>query len=167
VLKVKANFKECKVPITVWGEHVSTSTHFQIELLYHANGLVQNGYGLSETAPAPSMEVGSGSVTMGFANTGGCKVIWPAQTIPASAEKKPLEVYPTAVFSNEEVAATNLKLFPSGFQRKLLITNEFKGIVFSVEEKGLCTEFEKTEGSNGHYNGKLLLEVPSGNLGFE
>lgn len=167
VLKVVAQYKECIVPITVFGQHTTTTTHFKVEYLYHANGLVQVGEGLEETAPAPAVEIGPGSVTMGIANTGGCKVVWPAQTIPFSFEKQPMEQYSAAVFSPEEVAATNLKLFPTGFQKKLVIANEFKSMDYSIFEKGLCSELEKTEGNNGRYTGKLDLEVLSGNLGFE
>ncbi|HEX3693206.1 MAG TPA: hypothetical protein VHU13_07670 [Solirubrobacteraceae bacterium] len=163
-LKVEANFKECKVPITVWGEHVSTTAHLQVELLYSAEGLARNGFGLAEGAPNPTLEVGSGSVSIGFANTGGCKVIWPAQSIPA----KPSTSYPVAaLFSNEMTPAGNLKLFPSGFQQKLVIASEFKGMLYQIEEKGLCSEFSNVEKNNGRYNGQLQLEVSGGNLGFE
>lgn len=163
-LKIKANFKECSVPITVWGEHVSTSSHVQVELLYNASGLVQNGTGLSELAPSPTLEVGSGSATFGFANTGGCKVIWPAQSTPAKVTTS----YPVAaLYSDVLTPASNLKLFPSGFQQKLDIANELKGMLYQIEEKGLCSEFSNTEKNNGRYSGNLQLEVPGGNLGFE
>jgi hypothetical protein len=166
VLKVEASYKECVVPITVWGQHTTTTTHFKVEYLYHANGLVQTGSELVP-GPTPEVEIGAGSATMGISNTGGCKVVWPAQTIPSTFAKQPMEQYSAAVFSPEETAATNLKLFPTGFQKKLVITNEFKSMDYSIFEKGLCSELEKTEGNNGHYSGKLILEAASGNLAWE
>jgi len=166
LLKVSAQYKECIVPVTVWGQHTTTTTHFQVEYLYHANGLAQMGDELVAGAK-PEVEIGSGSVSMGISNTGGCKVVWPAQTIPVKFEKQPMEQYSAATFSNEETAATNLKLFPTGFQKKLLITSEFSGMDYSIFEKGLCAELEKTEGNNGHYHGSLSLEALSGNLAWE
>ncbi len=166
LLKLEASYRECHVPIVVFGQHTTTTTHFKVEYLYHANGLVQNGNEF-ETGPEPEVEIGAGGVSMSIAHTGGCKVVWPAQNIPFNAESKQLEEYSSAVFSPEEVAATNLKVFPSGFQKKLVIANEFKGMAYSLEEKGLCSELEKTEGRNGHYSGKVEVEAHSGNLGFE
>ncbi len=166
VLKVSAQYKECVMPVTVWGQHTTTTTHFKVEYLYHANGLAQMGDELM-AGPTPEIEIGSGSVAMGITNTGGCKLVWPAQTIPVKFEKQPMEQYSAVTFSPEETPATNLKLFPTGIQKKLLVTSEFSGMDYSIFEKGLCSELEKTEGNNGHYSGALSLEAASGNLAWE
>jgi len=165
LLKLYADFKECKVPVAIWGERVSTSAHVEVEFLYHTNGLVQTGFGLSELAPQPSLEIGSASVNFSVSNTGGCKVEWPAQNVPL--KPSPTETYTSAVYSNEAIPETNLKAFPTGFQQRLDITSELKGMLFTIEEKGLCSEFVNVEKNNGRYNGKLQVEAQSGNIGFE
>lgn len=65
------------------------------------------------------------------------------------------------------MATTKLKPYPSGFQHKLVIANEFKGMNFGIEEAGLCEEFENTEGKGARYDGTLQVEVPGGNIGYE
>ena len=127
---------------------------------YHANGYVGSG-GESESevdlvnpGPVEAMVVGTK-----------CVLSWLPQVIPVRAEKKPEGEYSAATFSNEEVANTNLKMFPSGFQTKLVITNEFTHLKTEVGE-GKCEEFEKTETKLGYYKGSFTEEIPRGNLGF-
>lgn len=165
LLKVEASYKECEAEVSFLGETVPTAIHFKskVEYVYHANGYAEVG---TEGQPE-TVEVGPGTVQIGIQHTGGCKVLWPKQTIPVKAEKKPEEEYSAAIFSPELAASTKLKAYPSGFQQKLVIANEFKGMKFAIEEEGLCEEFEKTEGKSGRYNGTLQLESPSGNLGYE
>jgi hypothetical protein len=95
-----------------------------------------------------------------------CLISWPSQTVPMKALKRPEEQYSAALFSNEEVANTNLKAFPTGFQRKLLISTEFKNMTFTFEE-GECSEFKVPEAKTGSYTGVLREEVGAGNLGWE
>ena len=79
------------------------------------------------------------------------------------------------LFSNEEVENERVKLFPSGFQKKVVVDNELKTLHFKyVGEESQCTnleEFEKqTEeagGGTGVYKGKLLEEVAGGDLSWE
>jgi hypothetical protein len=130
------------------------------DLEYHANGYVGSG-GESESEVDL---VNPGPVEAEVMGTK-CILSWLPQVIPVKAEKKPLGEYSAAVFSTEEVAATNLKMFPSGFQKKLVITNEFTHLKTEVSE-GKCEEFERTETKTGYYKGSFTEEIPRGNLSF-
>jgi hypothetical protein len=165
LLKVEVAYKECEAHVSFIGEEVSPKVRFKskVEYVYHPNGFAVLGTG----GEPETVEVGPGTVELSIAHTGGCKVLLPKQTVPVKAIKKPEEEYSAAVFTPEEVASTKLKPFPSGFQDRLKITNEFKAMEFGIEEAGLCEEFSNTEGKGGRYEGALQVEVPSGNLGFE
>ena len=165
LLKVEATYKECEAHVSFIGEKISPKVRFKskVEYVYHPNGYAVLGTG----GEPETVEVGPGTVELSIAHTGGCKVLLPKQTVPVKAVSKPNEEYSAAAFTPEEVASTKLKPFPSGFQHRLSITNEFKGMEFGVEEAGLCEEFSNTEGKGGRYDGTLQVEVPSGNLGFE
>lgn len=165
LLKVEVAYKECESPTKIFGQATSPKVHFKskVEYLYHSNGYVE----LGADGEPESVEVGPGTVELGIQHTGGCKVLWPKQTVPLKAEKKPGEEYSSALFANEEVAAANLTKFPTGFQRRLTVANAFRGMEFGIEETGLCEDFEKTESKQGKYTGELQLEVPGGDLAFE
>ena len=78
-------------------------------------------------------------------------------------------------YTNTEVENEHLKLFPTGFQKKVIFDNELKTLHFKyIGEQSQCTnveEFEKqTEeegGGTGAYKGKLIEEVVNGNLSWE
>lgn len=165
VLKIDASYKECEAEVAFLGEIVPTEVHFKsaVEYAYHANGYAEIG---TEGNPE-TVEVGGGTVELSLAHTGGCKVLWPKQTVPIKASVKPDEEYSAALFTQEALATSKRKSFPTGFQQRLTIANEFKGMEFGVEETGLCENFEKTEGKAGRYSGTVQVEVPSGNLGYE
>jgi hypothetical protein len=139
-----------------------------MKILYHINGYAEIGTG--ETTS--EVEVGGGEASFKIAGKL-CKIDWPAQTVPAAATKDPEGEYSAAVYSNKEVpvAANRAKKFPSGFQKKLVIANEFKRMKWSYEE-GQCAgeggfeeEAKKTEGSGATWTGTLEEEVIGGNLG--
>lgn len=165
LLKVEVSYKECESHTKFFGQESNPKIRFKskVEYVYHPNGFAEVG---TEGEPE-SVEVGPGTVEIAIPHTGGCKVLWPEQTVPVKAVKDPDETYSAAVFSNEEVANEKLKKFPGGFQQKLVIANEFKGMEFAIEEAGLCENFEKTEFKGGKYTGELQVEVGGGNLGFE
>lgn len=165
LLKVEVSYKECESHTKFFGQESNPKIRFKskVEYVYHPNGYAEVG---TEGAPE-SVEVGPGTVEIAIPHTGGCKVLWPKQTVPIKAVKKPDEEFSAAVFSNEAVPAESIKKFPSGFQQKLVISNEFKGMEFSIEEAGLCENFEKTEFKGGKYTGKLQVEVGGGDIGFE
>lgn len=128
---------------------------FDIE--YKSNGSVETGAeSTTEVAlvnPEPVTAVVGGTK---------CIVSWPPQKITNAGPKAP-GPYTAATFSNEEVANGKIKAFPSGFQHKLAIHNEFLKL-FAETEGGKCEELEKTESKVGYYKGDLLEEVVNGNL---
>jgi len=165
VLKVEVAYKECESHTKFFGQDSEPKIRFKskVEYVYHPNGYAELG---TEGEPE-SVEVGPGTVELAIQHTGGCKVLWPKQTVPVRAVSKPEEAYSAAVFSNEEATAENLREFPGGVQHKLVIANEFKGMEYGIEEVGLCENFEKTEGKEGKYVGTLHVEATGGSLSFE
>jgi len=137
-----------------------------MKILYHINGFAEFGTGETTT------EVEIGGAEASFKISGHiCKINWPAQTVPARAEKHPEEEFSAATYSNKEVPVLVSKKFPTGIQQKLLIANELKGMKYSYEE-GQCVGeggFEEgakiTEGKTGKWTGLLEEEVVGGNLG--
>jgi hypothetical protein len=127
-----------------------------MKITYHQNGYAQISGG--------SFRIGSKL----------CKISWPGQTIPIAAEKKPEEPYSSAVYSTKEVPVEEKfwKKFPSHFQKRLVITNEFKKMSWEYEE-GQCIgeggfeeEAKKTEGKEAEWLGALELKVTGGDLSF-
>jgi len=141
-----------------------------MKIVYHINGYAETGVGETET------EVELGGAEASFKISGKiCKINWPAQTIPAVAEKKPEGEYSSAVYSKiePEVPESEWKKFPSHKQKKLIIANAFKGMSYEYEE-GQCMgeggfeeEVEKSEGKSAKYLGTLQEEVIGGNLYVE
>jgi hypothetical protein len=143
-----------------------------VKFVYHVNGFAELGTG--ETVS--EVEVGSGDTSFKIAAKV-CKVVWPRQTVPAAAEKKPEGEYSSVTYAPNPVevepTSANLKKFPSGFQERLIITHAMKGMLWKLEE-GQCTGeggFEEAakaeEGKTGQLHGAIEQQVLGGNLGFE
>jgi hypothetical protein len=101
-----------------------------------------------------------------------CGIIVPQQTVPAKAKVKPEEEYSQVKYSNDlipvEETPTKLKLFPGGFQHKLLLTFALQPFKYKYQEETQCFEHEeKVEFGSGQYKGELLTEVNGGNLEFK
>jgi hypothetical protein len=162
-LKVVASYHGCSTAIKVGAEPATLKTRFlkPVEYSFHANGFVETGTEGEEG----SVEIGSGSAELKIAGIK-CLIEWPSQTVPMKAINKPEEQYSAALFSNEEVVSTHLKAFPTGFQKELQISTEFKNMEFSFEE-GECSEFKHPEAKTGSYRGVLHEELAGGNLSFE
>jgi hypothetical protein len=171
-LSMEVKFGECGVPLKAGsGGFVRQATSFNgglpVKFVYHQNGFSELGSG--ETTS--EVEVGGETTTFKVGN-GACTIGWPAQTVPAIAEKKPESEYSSAVYSNTEVAVpeTQLKKFPSGFQKRLLIANAFKGMKYEyIEgqckgEGGFETEFKGAEAKTGLLEGTFEEQVIGGNL---
>jgi hypothetical protein len=143
-----------------------------VKYVYHVNGFAELGTG--ETVS--EVEVGSGDATFKIAGKM-CKISWPSQTVPAAAVKKPEGEFSAAVYSNNfvpvESTLANQKKFPSGFQQRLIITNDFRGMKWAytegqcVGEGGFEEGASKEEGTGATYKGALEEQVIGGNLGFE
>ncbi|HEX5853719.1 MAG TPA: hypothetical protein VFY36_11575 [Solirubrobacteraceae bacterium] len=162
-LKIVARYRGCATSIKVGAEPAVLKTRFvaPVEYSFHANGFAETGTEGEEG----SVEIGGGSAEMKITGIK-CVISWPAQTVPMTAIAKPEAQYSAALFSNEEVASTHLKAFPTGFQRQLQISMEFKNMEFSFEE-GECSEFKHPEAKTGSYTGVLHEELAGGNLGWE
>jgi hypothetical protein len=140
-----------------------------VKFVYHVNGFAEEGSGETTT------EVELGGATTTFTIAGKiCKIGWPEQTVPAVAEKKPEAEYSSAVYSNTEVPVleTQLKKFPSGFQKRMIIANSFKGMKY-VYEEGQCLgeggfeeEFKGAEAKTGLFEGQFEEQVNGGNLSY-
>lgn len=165
VLKVAVKYTECESHTKFYGQAVYPKVHFKgnVEYLFHENGFAEIGAGGEPASP----QIGNDPIEIVIAQTGGCKVLWPAQVVPFKAETKPDEEYSAVSFSSKEVPAENLKKFPTGLQRKLVITRALKNMEYEIEPIGLCEGFEKTEGKIGADAGMLEMEVGGGDLGFE
>jgi hypothetical protein len=158
--------------------HVAASfSKTGVTVIYHANGYTEAvGNGEGEEYEFKKAEVLETAAFIKVSSTKLCKIVIPAQTIPVRAIKFPNEEFSSAVFSNIETPATNLKLFPSGFQKRLVISNEFKKMKFKYAgEETQCTtapEFEKLSeegggGVTGVYKGQLEERLPAGDLSWE
>jgi hypothetical protein len=143
-----------------------------ITLLYHVNGYAK----IEGNSEGEEQEYGSSKVTIletaalvKIPNAKYCTIILPEQTVPAKAIKHPEEEFSSALYSEESVPAPGKKkLFPEGEQKKLLITNEFKGLKYKFAEETQCGEDQKaTEGSTGVFKGNILEEVVKGNFSVE
>lgn len=145
-------YKECTTgPIVIWGKITEVGMKFlnRSEYTLHFNGFVEN---------EEEVEMKSQYLK--------CLVSWGSGVIPEKANEKPNLEYGAVLYKNETVPNDNIKHFPSGYQHKLMITNQFKGheLEWAEEGGGACEELELAEGEVGRYNGKLLVEVPSGNI---
>jgi hypothetical protein len=180
IFATEVKFEKCLTQNSFGGFVTGAKTSFNVnpetkksepvKFVYHVNGFVELGAGEVES----EVEVGSGTATFSIAGKV-CKIAWPRQTVPAKAVQKPAESFSAAVYSNKEVPveAKELRKFPSLFQKRLVIANEFKGMEWRYEEGQCLGEggFEEAakqeEGKTGLYRGTLEEEVQGGNLGFE
>lgn len=135
-----------------------------VDIEYHVNGFVETG---AESESEVNI-LNPGAVSIAVHGTG-CKITWVPQTLPSKAIKKPEEQYTAATYSLSSVSTEGkrLKQFPSGFQQRLVIANEFKKLETEVEEEKACEGGEPTEFKTGNYKGMLEEELVSGNLGVE
>lgn len=174
IFATEVKFTKCLTKATYIGFVAGTPTSFKtaspIKFVYNVNGFATLGSG-----EAPSeVEVGSGSASISIGSKV-CKIEWPRQTVPTKAATAPSGEYSAATYSTNEVPVevTQMKKFPSGFQKKLVIANEFKGMEWRYEEGQCLGEggFEesasKEEGKSGSYKGSFEEELPGGNLSFE
>ena len=101
-----------------------------------------------------------------------CTFIIPTQVVPAKAKVKPEEEFSTIKYSNlavpVEETPTKLKLYPGGFQHKVVFTYALKPFKYQYKEETQCFENEeKIEFGAGGWSGELVTEVVGGNLEFK
>jgi hypothetical protein len=141
-------------PIIVWGKKLETGMKFKgkSEYTYHDTGWVEN----EEEVEMKAKYLG-------------CLVEWDSGVYPEKADETPEDEekeWGAVHYKNEALTVENIKKFPLGKQHKLLISNNFKGLEWSELGGGLCEdpEIELAEGEKGKATGKILVEVPGGNL---
>jgi len=163
-LFVQTKFKECTFPTYPSAGNKEDVIYLRAKFLtpvdfeYHAGGAIESG---SENEEEEKLLGGTIELKLQAAK---CIIAWPEQIFPARA-KNPEGEFPAATYSNEEVATKKLKEFPSGFRRRVLISNELKQISYELLE-GQCEGFTKTEGKVAGYTGKLREERTDGSLEF-
>jgi hypothetical protein len=176
-LQFHVAFSKCGYyPLASLEEHFPATVKGGITIVFEVNGSAEflgNGEGeeleygvkaeLKETAT--KIEIPAGKF---------CTFIIPTQPIPARAKLKPEEEFAVVSYSNTstkvEETPTKLKLFPGGFQHKVIFSYDLKPVKFQFKEETQCFEDESNLGhrveGNATFKGKLLSEVVSGNLEF-
>jgi len=156
---------EAHFGLFVGGLRTTFNENKPIGFVYHINGFAEVG----EAEEGTEVKISGGEANFKISGKI-CKINWPSQTVPAKAEKKPEEEFSAAVYSNEDTPSEELKKFPLGFQRRLVIANEFKGMAYEFEE-GQCVgeggfeeEAAHTEGKTARYTGTLREEIKGANL---
>ncbi|MHB8243326.1 MAG: hypothetical protein ACYDHN_15225 [Solirubrobacteraceae bacterium] len=153
-------FKHCTTEAKIGGEPIYLKTKFltPLALEYHNNGFAEAGSELEEKGGQATLAGGSIELKI---NSIKCLITLPEQTIPRKAEKKPNGEYTAASYYNEPETKGKRSF------NKLLIENEFSGLIFEFGE-GQCEEFKlsEEERKNGKYFGEILEEVPHGNLEY-
>jgi hypothetical protein len=160
--------------------HVAASfSKSGLTIVYHAKGYTEAvGNGEGEEIEYKQATIRETAAYFKISSTKLCKIIIPEQTIPIQAIKKPNETFSDAVYSNTTHEVPVSKTFPSGEQKRLLITNAFKGVLYKYGAEGEesqcheAPEFEKTaeEGGGaaaGQYKGTLEEWLVGGDLSFE
>lgn len=165
-----AKFTKCSTAGKIGTHPIELATRFLTPLAieYHANGFVEIGSETEEVEGKAVLAGGEAELRITAGPKFKCTLRWPEQTIPLKAEKKPLEEYSAATYSNEAIPRTVSKKFPDGLQHTILITNEFKKIQYELEGEP-CEAWGAEEGSeanNGQYFGSLPEMLVGGNLEF-
>jgi hypothetical protein len=166
---IQIKFAKCltkaKFGVFTGGLKTSFNEGNPISFVYHVGGVAEVG----EAPEGTEVKISGGEANFKISGKI-CKINWPSQTVPAKDTADPEAEASSAVYSNEVFPASRLSKFPSGFQTKLRIANEFKGMAFEYEE-GQCVgeggfeeEAPHTEGKTAKYTGNLLEEVVGGNL---
>ena len=153
---------------TVFNRNAETKKIEPIKIVYKNNGTAELGTGETEG----EAEISSGEAN--FVISGKiCKIDWPSQKVPIYT--KPTGEYSFAKFSTAEVPAplNDTRQFPTGFQKRLIITNNLQKMLWHFEsgqclgEGGFEEEAKKTEGNQASYVGALEEYILAGNLGYE
>jgi hypothetical protein len=157
----EVRFLRCSTVVHVGtGKVLDLATNFKTpwSFVFHANGFAEFG-----TEFEGEVEISGGLIEMKIAGVRGkCVIGIPAQTIPVAATKKPEGEFSASEYGTEEFARPNAKkMFPSGFQTRLTIANEFHGVKWEVVEG--CEDFTLKKGT-GRYIGSLEEQVVGGNL---
>ena len=175
-LATTVKYGSCTTEVKFGTKPAHVPTHFltPLAVAYHANGFVETGSETEEVEGEAVLAGGEAEVKVytgvipGEHEQSRCTILWPEQTLPLKAAKKPEGEYSAATYSNVLTENGNLKKFPDGFQHSITIANAFKGIKFEFEGEP-CEEWGKEEGSEGGggtYFGSFPEALGGGNLEF-
>jgi hypothetical protein len=175
-LAVALRFNSCTDEVKFGTKPAFVPTHFLTPLAveYHANGFVETGSELEEFEGSATLAGGEAEIKVytgvlpGEHEKSRCTILWPEQTLPLKAVKKPEAQYSTATYSNVATPNSSIKRFPDGFQHSISIANTFKGIKYEFEGEP-CEEWgkeESEEGGAGTYTGTFPVFLNGGNLEF-
>jgi hypothetical protein len=147
-----------------------------LKVSYYTNGWADiEGNGEGEVLEYKGLGARETAALIKISSSKACTIAIPEQTIPIKAVNHPEEEFTAVLYSNEEVENERLRLFPTGFQKKVVFDNEMKTLHFKyIGEESQCTnleEFEKQSeeegGGTGVYKGKIIQEVAGGDLSYE
>jgi hypothetical protein len=170
-------FAKCLTSAKIGSHEIFLPTRFlsPLAIEYHANGFVETGSELEETeGGAAKIAGGSAELKVKTGRTAEnekseCNISWEEQTIPLRAVKNPEGEYSAATYLPEAIGHTTSKVFPDGKQHYIEISNEFKGIHYTLEGEP-CEEWGREEGSEGvqgRYTGSFPQFLGGGNLTFQ
>jgi hypothetical protein len=175
-LTVAVRFTSCTDEIRFGTKPAFVPTRFltPLAVTYHANGYVETGSETEEFEGSAVLAGGEAEIKVYTGVIPGspkeksrCTILWPEQTIPLKAIKKPEGEYSEATYSNLTTPKSG-KMFPEGLQTYVNIANSFKGIKYEFEGEP-CEEWGKEEGSEGGagtYFGSFPVFLNGGNLEF-
>jgi hypothetical protein len=175
-LTTAVKYGECTTEVKFGTKAAHVPTHFltPLAIAYHASGFVETGSETEEVEGEAVLAGGEAEIKVytgvlpGEHEKSRCTILWPEQTIPLRAAKKPEGEYSSATYSNVATPNSSLRKFPDGFQHSISIANAFKGIKYEFEGEP-CEEWGKEEGSEGGagtYFGTFPEVLGGGNLEF-
>jgi hypothetical protein len=175
-LATTLKYAECTTEVKFGSKVAHVPTHFlsPLAIAYHSNGFVETGSETEEVEGEAVLAGGEAEIKVytgvlpGEHEKSRCTILWPEQTLPLKAAKKPEGEYSAATFSNVPTANPSLRKFPDGFQHSISVSNALKGIKYEFEGEP-CEEWGKEEGSEGGggtYFGSFPEVLGGGNLEF-
>jgi hypothetical protein len=169
-------FAKCLTEAKLGVHDIFLGTRFLTPLAveYHANGFVETGSELEEFEGSAVLAGGSAEIKVNQGKTeegkkAECHIVWPEQTLPIRAVKKPTGEYSDASYANETKPHNVTKAFPDGLQHFIKISNTFTGIQYEFVGEP-CEEYgrqETAEGRTGKYTGSFPQLLTGGNLEFQ
>jgi hypothetical protein len=177
ILTTVLKFGHCATKALI-GTHefkIRTRNLVPLAIEYHANGWVKTGSSVVNEG-GQWVAGGTGAVfklhtgTIEFEEKSECEITIPPQILPSATklEKEPEAQYEQASFLNKIFPHKITKLFPTGEQAGLEITNTLSRIHYVFEGEP-CEEWgheEEETGGAGIYEGSLPQVVSRGNLEF-
>jgi hypothetical protein len=175
-LAVSLKYGQCTDEVKFGTKPAHVPTHFltPLAIAYHSNGFVETGSELEEFEGSAVLSGGEAEIKVytgvlpGEHEQSRCTILWPEQTLPFKAVKKPELEYSAATYSNVATPMPVSKKYPDGFRHSIEIANSLKGIKYEFEGEP-CEEWGKEEGEEGGggtYLGSFPVFLGGGSLEF-